>query len=143
MKTTLSKILKHGPCGQDPEDGDGWWKLLNFLKKTEPDDEPLPLLTVLDSNGLDDAIWALRAVDGYDRGTRLFGCWCACQVLPIYEKQYPNNMRPRQAIETAALYAEGIETAAASAAAWSAARDAQKIELIKLFELRHKYMPVI
>ena len=51
MKTTLNKIRKHSPCA------DGWQKLLTSLGKTKADDEPLSLLTILDSNGLDDAIW--------------------------------------------------------------------------------------
>lgn len=171
MKTTLSRILEHGPCGQDPEDGCGWWRLLNHLGKTEPDNKPLSMITILESNGLDDALWALRSVEGYEREVRLFGCWCACQSLPIFERDYPNDMRPRQAIETAALYAEGIVDNAAWAAAWDAARaaawaaardaagdaawaaawaaagdaagDAQKGEFIQLCKLGHDYMPAL
>jgi hypothetical protein len=58
MKTTLNKIKHQSPCQ------DGWVKLLKHLGKTEADDEPLSLITILDSNGLDDALWCLRAVDG-------------------------------------------------------------------------------
>ena len=36
--TTLNKIREHDPCA------DGWQKLLAGLNKTEPDDEPLPLV---------------------------------------------------------------------------------------------------
>ena len=61
---------------------------------------------------------------------RLFACDCAEQALPIYEKDYPDDKRPRQAVETARLFAEGKATqeelaaagAAARAAAWAAAR---------------------
>ena len=62
MKTTLNAIRAHSPCK------DGWEKLLTHLGKTRPDDDPLDLLTVLESNGLDDAIWCLRAVTGHDAG---------------------------------------------------------------------------
>jgi hypothetical protein len=51
---TLNQIRSHHPCTE------GWAKLLKHLGKTAPDDEPLSLLTVLESNGLDDAIWCLR-----------------------------------------------------------------------------------
>lgn len=62
MQTTLNKIKLHSPCE------DGWKKLLNHLNKTEADDEPLELRTILESNGLDDTLWAFRAVDGKDSG---------------------------------------------------------------------------
>ena len=75
----------------------------------------------------------LRKVDAWnDRTARLFACWCAEQVLPIYEKHYPNDTRPRNSIDVARRYANGEATAkelaAARAAAWAAvgaaARDA-------------------
>lgn len=55
--TTLKRIREYGPCGA------GWERLLKHLGKTKADDEPLSLLTVLKSNGLDDAIRALRTID--------------------------------------------------------------------------------
>ena len=123
ITTTLNKILSHDPCGQDPKAGEGWWKLLNYLGKNQADDEPLPLLTILESNGLDGALWALRAVEGYDREIRLYSCWCACQSLHVFEDKYPNDMRPRRAIETAALYAEGLSNKDDLAYAFDAATD--------------------
>ena len=79
----------------------------------------------------------VKQVEGWnDKNLRLFACWCAEQVLPIYEKDYPNDKRPRHAIDSARRYAEGLATAkelsaawaaawaAASAAAWAAARAA-------------------
>jgi hypothetical protein len=52
--TTLNQIRSHSPCQE------GWTKLLKHLGKTQGDDEPLSLLTILESNGLNDAIWCLR-----------------------------------------------------------------------------------
>ena len=105
-------------------------RLLYYLGKTEADDAPLSLLTILASNGLDDALWALRAVDGYDREIRLLACDFAEHVLPIWEAQYPDDNRPRTCIETARRYADGGEATreeltAAAAAGWSAVRDAR------------------
>ena len=118
MQTTLNKIKSHSPCE------DGWKKLLNHLGKTEADDEPLELRTILESNGTDDTIWAFRAVEGKDKEIRLFSADCAEMVLHIYEKQYPNDDIPRKAIQAARDYANGLisaeELAAASAAAWAA-----------------------
>ena len=73
IETTLNKIRAHGPCEE------GWEKLLKHLGKTQADDEPLPLLTVLDSNGLDDTLGCLRSVPEHNREWRLFAVWCAKQ----------------------------------------------------------------
>ena len=118
MNTTLNKIQAHDPCA------DGWAKLLAFLGKTEADDEELSLLTILESNGLDDALWALRAVESYDREIRLFACDCAERVMPIYEKECPDDSRVRDCIETARRFAEGGATDGELRAAWDAAADA-------------------
>ncbi len=50
ITTTLNRIRAHGPCAG------GWAKLLKHLGKTQADDEPLPFATILESNGLDDAL---------------------------------------------------------------------------------------
>jgi hypothetical protein len=124
MQTTLNKIKYHLPCKE------GWEKLLNHLNKTQSDDEVLELRTILESNGLNDTIWAFRAVDGKDKEIRLFAADCAELVLPIYEKHYPNDKRSRLAIQAARDYANGLitlaELDAASYAAWAAARDAAR-----------------
>jgi hypothetical protein len=122
MQTTLNKIKSHSPCEN------GWEKLLNHLNKTQSDDEVLQLRTILESNGLNDTIWAFRAVEGKDKEIRLFAADCAELVLPIYEKQYPDDNRPRLAIQAARDYANGLISAeeldaagAAAGAAWDAA----------------------
>ncbi len=55
---------------------------------------------------------------GWD--SRLFAADCAERVLPTYEKAYPNDDRPRKAIEAARGDAIAAG-AAAGAAAWAAA----------------------
>ena len=65
---------------------------------------------------------------------RLFACDCAEQVLPLFERDYPEDKRPRMAIEMARRFANGKATreeldaawAAAMAAAWAAAVDAAR-----------------
>lgn len=97
--TTLNAIRKHGPCTG------GWEKLLAHLGKTKADDEPLDLLTVLDSNGLEDALWCLRAIDGCDREIRLYAVWCARQVEHLLTDQHS-----RDALDVAERYANGDAT---------------------------------
>ena len=122
MKTTLNAIRAHGPCS------DGWRKLLRALCKDSADDEPLSIITVLDSNGVDDALWCLRAVPGHDREKRLFAVWCARQVQHLM-----TDVRSIAALDVAERHANGAATdqelAAALAAAMAAAGDAQASEL--------------
>ena len=122
MKTTLNEIRRHIPCK------DGWEKLLSHLGKTEADDEPLSLLTVLDSNGLDDALWCLRAVTGHDKEIRLYTVWCARQVQHLM-----TDPRSVAALDVAERHANGEATdrelaaardTAEVAAAEASARDA-------------------
>ena len=117
MKTTLNEIREHGPCAP------GWTKLLVYLGKTQADDEPLDILTILESNGLDDALWCLRAVSGHDRDMRLYAVWCARQVQHLM-----TDARSISALDVAERHAKGLATddelAAARAAAWQAARAA-------------------
>jgi len=114
LTTTLTAIRKHSPCE------DGWEKLLKHLGKTKADDEPLALVTVLDSNGLQDALWCLRAVDGHEREMRLFAVFCARRV-----QHQMTDTRSLAALDVAERHAAGLATsaelAAVSAAAWDAA----------------------
>ena len=119
METTLNAIRLKGPCSQ------GWKKLLTNLGKTAADDEPLSLITILDSNGPDDALWCLRAVTGHDKEIRLFAVWCARQVQHLMK-----DPRSINALDVAERFANGDATKeelnaawdAAGAAAWDAAR---------------------
>jgi len=113
--TTLNAIHAKSPCVE------GWTKLLAHLGKTAADDEPLHLLTVLDSNGLDDALWVLQYTGCDERLSRHFGAWCAEQVLPLFEAERPDDHRPRLAIASAR---DDGATPEARDAAWAAARDA-------------------
>lgn len=149
MRTTLNAIREHGPCLR------GWHRLLKHLLKTSADDEPLLIRTILESNGLDDALWCLRAVNGYEREMRLFAVWCARQVQHLMKDE-----RSIKALDVAELYANGEASdeemaadaaagaadaaagaawaadaaawAAADAAAWAAGTQAQTQEFIRV-----------
>ena len=101
--------------------------------------QPIPIVDILKSNNLDDALWALRCVQGHDRDLRLYAVWCARQVEHLMTDQ-----RSKDALGVAERHANGLATdeeldasglatdeeldaaawAAARAAAWAAARDA-------------------
>ena len=56
-----------------------------------------------------------------ERTARLFAADSAEHVLPIYEEAYPDDSRPRKAIEAARLFAAGSITAEELRRAWDAA----------------------
>ncbi len=134
METTLNKIREHSPCT------DGWEKLLKSLGKTKADDELIGLLAILESNGLDDALWCLRAVDGHEKAARKLACDFALSVthlwvMPEIVGQYlaTQDETIRAAARAAAWAAAGAAArdaaraaarAAAGDAAWAAARAA-------------------
>jgi hypothetical protein len=65
----------------------------------------------------------VRVISGWnDRNLRLFAADCAERVLPIWEKQHPKDMRPREAIKAARAFVNGKITFSDWAAARSAAR---------------------
>jgi len=121
--TTLNEIREHEPCRE------GWTKLLAHLGKTKADDEPLELLTILEINGLDDALWCLR-VKSMDKLSRHFQAWCAEQVLHYFEKEHPGDMRVRNQIamlrNQIAMLQNDATSDAARDAAWDAAKDAAR-----------------
>jgi hypothetical protein len=112
--TTLKKIKEYSPCKN------GWEKLLRNLGKTKADNEPLSIITVLESNGVNDAVWCLRAIDDIDKDARLFAVWCARQVQHLMTDQ-----KSITALDVAERHATGnatdAELSAARAAAWAAA----------------------
>jgi hypothetical protein len=97
MKTTLNNLRKHAPCSFDLK------KLLTNLGKSEPDDEPLCISTILESNGVEEAIWCLRSVEGHDREIRLFAVECARSVQHLMTDE-----RSIKALDVSENFANGL-----------------------------------
>jgi hypothetical protein len=113
---TLNQIRSHSPCSE------GWTKLLKHLNKTTADDEPLSLLTVLESNGLDDAIWCLRTEPTPERIQR-FALAVARRVEHLHPKAKACNDVTERYLNSTATKAE-LDAAYAANAARAAAADA-------------------
>ena len=115
--TTLNRIREHNPCA------DGWRKLLTHLGKTETDDAPLAYSTILESNGVDDALWCLRAEPQHASIWRMYAVRCARRVQHLMTDE-----RSIRALDVAERHARGAATdeelAAAGTDAWDAARTA-------------------
>jgi hypothetical protein len=99
MKTTFQKIKDCKPCG------DVWDQLISYHKPSSFNNE-ISIKEIIESNGLDDAIWALRAVDDTEALT-LFSIDLAKFALPVYEKYFPGDMRVRNYIDTCKKYVRG------------------------------------
>ena len=120
--TTLNEIEKHGPCVDD------WKTLLSFLNKTEADDAPLELLTILEVCGAEFAIWSLRAIEGHEREKALFAKEIR-KTLNAYAYDYAVYAayvaeRAALAADYAADYAVRVAAEAAYDAALAAGYDA-------------------
>jgi hypothetical protein len=117
MKTTLNKIRLPNTFEDD------WKKLLKYLNKTSADNEPLSISTIIDSNGVDYALWCLRGVEGHDREIRLYSVWCARQVQHLM-----TDKRSIDALDVAERFANGLaneeELDAARISAWKAEKEA-------------------
>ena len=117
MKTTTLAIIKsYSPCAA------GWRKLTKALDTTE-ETTVVSYAQILESNGIDDAIWALRC----DKMLAVeYALTCAESVLPIFEAEHPTDNRARAALESARLYLGDpteencVKCYAAAAAAYAA-----------------------
>ena len=76
--TTLSEFHFKGACEKSTS------KLMAYLGKTELDDDPITLLTILDSNGFRDALWALYAIPSFRQIHR--------QMMALWAEQYSEDL---------------------------------------------------
>jgi len=129
ITTTLKALRKHDACI------DGYNNIACHVAGKEYNSEretyvrhrhndPIPLAVILDNNGLDDALWALRACEQTPemvRAERLFAVWCARQVQHLM-----TDVRSIDALDVAERHAHGNATDDELAAACAAARDAAR-----------------
>jgi hypothetical protein len=86
-------------------------------------DAPITITQILDSNGLDDALWCLRAVGGYDREIRLFGVKQARKVQHLNaDPRVEACLKAAEDFSSGLISLEQLSAArSAGSAAWSAA----------------------
>jgi len=99
MKTTFKRIKEFNPCKE------GWQKLIGYYKP-EAFEEFVSIEEIIKSNGIKDALWALRCLEGEENRCKI-ALLCADivqSVLHFFEKEYPHDERPKQAIEAIRKY---------------------------------------
>lgn len=139
LYTTLNKLKEKGACA------DGYRMLIKSLGSDFDKDKEISIAHIIESNGIQDAIWSLRATTIDSKQLiQHFALWCAEQVLEIYEKYHPEDKRVRNCIETTKKYIKGEASLselreariAARAAAYDAARkEMQERQKTKLIEM--------
>jgi hypothetical protein len=116
LKTTLGKIKSFDPCV------DGWKKLIKTVGNSDEKTE-VTLLQILDSNGPEDAYWALGCWDYKEYAPLLANV--AESVVYIYSEQFPDDNRVQKCIDTIRAYANGDCSKGDLDAAGAAARAAR------------------
>jgi hypothetical protein len=126
LQTTFDLLRSKGACES------GYRTLAKALGGVEAygSTKPIDIQRIVETNGFRDALWSLRAVMPEQKqiARRVlveFACRVAERVLPIYEKKYPGDTRPRAAIDAARAFAESKislqDLREAKAKAWRAA----------------------
>ena len=129
LKISLRQLKAKKPCEGSYQDWKAKW----------PKGETLDAAQAVKLGcNLDDLTWIASAValkdKDVERRLRYWMADCAARVLALYEKNYPADDRPRNAIVAARNYADGKITkedfaasrAASRAASWAASRDASR-----------------
>lgn len=106
IMTTLKRIEACRPCQSM------WHELLTGLGKTAPDDEPLPLETVLDIVGIYDAIWCLRACDRDEGRLLLFARVCKEHARYLRLYNLDASYDPSFYVDNNDTYCTGIDAVA-------------------------------
>lgn len=153
LSTTLNEIKSHNPCEN------GWVTLLKHLNKTKADGAKLKYSVILESNGIQYAIWALKRNEKSLPVLKRFAYLCAEEVRPLMKDkrstdcldatrdfldgkiQFDELKKHRDASYAASASASYADADAASASAASASasardkmRETQKEILLKLLE---------
>ena len=130
-RVTIDQVMAWEPCGYDGKDN-GTNYTRERVERLFDGREAVNTLDILDLDiDAADRIWAAAHKD-VTPGVVLHevACQWAEHVLHFFEEVYPDDRRPRQAIETKRRWIRGEATddvlAAARTAAWSAARAAAR-----------------
>ena len=72
--------------------------------------KPITFAQILEHNGVEDVLWALFKVNEVDEAKAVvveWACLCAERSLVVFEKEFPKDKRPREAIKATRQYIQG------------------------------------
>ena len=127
--TTLAKIRAARPCGLAIGGTLGYQLLAKTLDKDYGDDTPITVAQIIESNGLDDALWCLRTIPEFDNLWRHFAVDCEERIAHSL-----TDGRGKTALTVARQHAIGLATVDQLIAVWDAEREWQRIRLLALCE---------
>ena len=133
--TTLHEIRENSPCEE------GWQLLLATLGKTRADKQKLSYAAILDSNGIEDAVWCLNTHDDFKK-VRLFVCDMVQEMLNwMQDKQKQKLPAEWQAALAAGrayakdeLHAEDLEKAEDAAYGHDASLFSSNVRVVRALE---------
>jgi len=100
MYTTLAEISSFKPCKR------GYRILTEYLGPDYGINNPIHILTIMESNGINDAAWALRTCDYKDYAPLLLAL-IECVPLDIINNELPESKEPEQAVQALRDYING------------------------------------
>lgn len=100
MEILYEKIQLLNPCTYN------WKKLICMLASKESKSKGLDIMDILRSNGIEAAVESLSCCDYAEWS--LFNCEVAESVLPIFEKYFPGDIRPRKALQAVREHKAGL-----------------------------------
>jgi hypothetical protein len=115
LTTTTARIDACDPCDERRD------RAAQLLGITEPSDDPISYVHLLDTLGFDDALWCCQAEPDLAPIWRRYAVWCARRV-----QHSMTDQRSVTALDVAERHADGQATDEELAAAWADARDAAR-----------------
>jgi len=113
---SLAEIREQSPCAV------GWRKVLAAKGGKDADMEArFPLADIIETNSLDDCLWAMRCRPEYNNLWRKYAVWCARQVEHLM-----TDDRSKSALNVAWRHSDGLATDEELAAGGGAARAAAR-----------------
>ena len=116
LTTTTARIDACNPCDKRRN------RAAQLLGITEPSDQPISYEQLLDTLGLDDALWCCQAEPDLSPIWRRYAVWCARQVQGLMTDQ-----RSLDALNVAERHANGQATDQELTAAWAVSRAAARV----------------
>jgi hypothetical protein len=111
IQLTLNQLRAAEPCKE------GWRAALKCRRKRKADDAPFALAELIQSNGIQETLWAIKAVQDQERELRHLARVAAERIAPCCSREISALIRSKNSIEI--IYQTGMNCCSC-AADWAA-----------------------